>query len=167
MKIEDFAKLYSETKVEELKKVIESAYKSGFDAGIQSVKDQNRTVAGVEFIDLKLPSGTLWSKSTQEMTFMNAILHNIPTEDQWKELFDFCDLKKDKKYARYNIVGPNGQEINFMDAKEPLNTWFSQDSAIEKYKNAINLQKLNCNSSFVTESVFIGSKLPVFFVINS
>ena len=78
----------------------------------------------IEFIDLGLPSGTLWSNN-YVMGDNNDILYipyddtkyyNIPTTEQWNELFITCKLE----YTIHNFIldhvyctGPNGNVLRF------------------------------------------------------
>ena len=160
----ELAKDFSAIKLAEIRIAIEDAFIAGFDAGILSLKSQSRTINGVRFEDLSLPSGTLWSSCSIDCVYPDTIDINIPTIDQWKELAAYCKFFRDSKYARYNIVGPNGKEIHFLGGSSQIDTWIPQDSSTQKEKSAINLQKLFCNLTYFTESIFSGEKLPVFIV---
>lgn len=79
-----------------------------------------------KFIDLGLPSGTLWAKSTAPgfYTFDEAkeqFPGILPETNQFQELYDKCDwqwLEKDEApngVAGYRVTGPNGNSI-FLEA---------------------------------------------------
>ena len=76
-------------------------------AGLQTTKSQN-TINGHEYVDLRLPSGTLWatmnvgaSSPTEEGTmYDNTSISSfgwngswtLPTEEQWNELVSNCTI---------------------------------------------------------------------------
>mgnify|MGYP006991670369 CR=1 FL=1 len=72
-------------------------------------------MAQAEYVDLGLPSGTLW-KSTNEsgyFTYDEAIGtygHRIPKKFHWVELTEVCQWIWIKDYG-YKVVGPNGNSI--------------------------------------------------------
>lgn len=117
---------YVEGKVTDaLNKVVADAYLAGYNAGYQDgynkvVKDS--VSEGSEFVDLGLPSGTLWSsdyvKDGDEVSFLpypEALKYNIPTEEQVDELQKFCEIsrKSDGSNTAYIVLGPNGNAITF------------------------------------------------------
>lgn len=85
-----------------------------------------------KFVDLGLPSGTLWAKSTAPgfYTFDEAkeqFPGILPETNQFQELYDECDWQWLKKkdapngVAGYRVTGPNGNSI-FLEANgnQPL-----------------------------------------------
>lgn len=71
-------------------------------------------VAAAQYIDLGLPSGTLW-KSTNERglySYDDAVSqfgNKLPTIEQFAELITYCDYYWNG--AGYTFVGPNGESI--------------------------------------------------------
>lgn len=68
------------------------------------------------FIDLGLPSGTLWATepSYGAMSFDQATEDfgdSLPTKEQWEELFDNCEIKYDRNSLGKTLVGPNGNQL--------------------------------------------------------
>lgn len=74
------------------------------------------------FIDLGLPSGKLWATENvkdengdeNHFTFDEAVEtfgENLPSKEDWKELFDNCKYRWDRKHKGYDITGPNGNTI--------------------------------------------------------
>lgn len=71
----------------------------------------------LEYVDLGLPSGTLWKKSNEEgdyalYTYYEAVRkfgNNLPTMQQLEELKSICTWT----WARngYKVIGPNGNSI--------------------------------------------------------
>ena len=123
----DKAKEYAEGKVTEaLRQVVAEAYMAGYNAGYQDgynkvVKDS--VTEGVEYVDLGLPSGTLWAsdyvKDGDEVLFLpysEALNYDIPTKEQVDELRESCEISikydKDDNYVHI-VLGPNGNSIVF------------------------------------------------------
>ena len=112
----DKSKKYAEGKVTDaLSQVVADAYLAGYNVGYQDgynkvVKDS--VSEGSEFVDLGLPSGTLWSSDYVKDDNGNAIYvpqensadYEIPTYEQFKELMDEC--KWDQKTEKN---GQNGE----------------------------------------------------------
>lgn len=123
----DKAKEYAEGKVTEaLSQVVADAYMAGYNAGYQDgankvVKDSASEDVG--YVDLGLPSGTLWAsdyvKDGDDVLFLpysEALKYNIPTEEQVDELRECCkiSIKYDKDdYYVHIVLGPNGNSIVF------------------------------------------------------
>lgn len=77
------------------------------------------------YVDLGLPSGTLWKKYTEGTgnvddrtnsgyySYQEGITKfgkSIPTRDQWEELYQYCTWSS-KGYDGYTITGKNGNSI--------------------------------------------------------
>ena len=130
------AKEYADGKVvEELNQVVADAYQAGYNAGYQDginkvVKDS--ALEKTEYVDLGLPSGTLWASSYVEDEKGNAIYltqeeskaYNLPTLEQWDELRRRCKWNEnsEKNWTEYGnyyyhswaiCLGPNGNKITF------------------------------------------------------
>lgn len=87
------AKEYAESKVNDaLKQVVADAYMAGYNAGYQDGIDkvaQDSVSEETEFVDLGLPSGTLWAsdyvKDGDEVLFLpypEAQKYDIPTKSK-------------------------------------------------------------------------------------
>ena len=66
------------------------------------------------YVDLGLPSGTLWAKENFSRGFISSddlsqYLNMIPSTEQWKELLYKC--KWTKNGNNYTVKGPNGNTI--------------------------------------------------------
>ena len=118
MDIKEKAKDYAEGKAAAaLEQVIADAYTDGYKAGYQDRDNEiplKKEDDDAEWIDLGLPSGTLWSIPKEDgkvikMTYINALKkYNLPTEEQVKELIAYCSPACNWKFR-----GPNGNEIEF------------------------------------------------------
>ena len=128
MGITERAASYAEGKANEaITKAIAQAYADGYRDGYKDRENEipvdlrdNKTV----FVDLGLPSGTLWSADYERedekvifLPYKTAENYNLPTEEQWKELFETCE--RHGKYNTYGdlysvtFIGPNGNSIDF------------------------------------------------------
>lgn len=72
------------------------------------------------FVDLGLPSGKLWAaenvkvEAETHFTFDKAVKlfgNNLPSREDWKELFDNCKYEWEKETKGYTVTGPNGNSI--------------------------------------------------------
>ena len=187
----DKAKKYAEGKLTEaLRQVIADAYMAGYNAGYQD--GYNKVVKesaseGVEYVDLGLPSGTLWSSDYVKDDKANAIYvtqegsadYEIPIYEQFKELMDECiwEQKSEKNWTEGGFyywhewaicLGPNGNKITFertglYEATDCLTKtteiFFWLNNKEYFYNNCANitLNSLNIGS----ENAFSGYKLPI------
>ena len=68
-----------------------------------------------QFVDLGLPSGTLWKSTNETGGFVTHVVAmakykgSIPTEEQWKELIGMCEWSWTGKGAK--VIGLNGNSI--------------------------------------------------------
>lgn len=81
-----------------------------------------KETARYNYVDLGLPSGQLWAtenvkdKNGEEAFFtfdesVNTFGNNLPSWEDWKELFDNCSYKWNKKKKGYDVTGSNGNSI--------------------------------------------------------
>lgn len=116
MEKDELAILFANQKSEEIASIIKEAYIKGYEQGcLDSNKSIN--IDCVEYVDLGLPSGTLWSSIPLDylnygykqrlLSYQEALKLQIPTVDQWEEICQFCKFVQDK------IIGPSGQRIGY------------------------------------------------------
>lgn len=171
-------------------KVYADGYRDGYKDREEEIPVEFRTEK-TEFVDLGLPSGTLWANNYEQrngnvlyLPYEKAVVYNIPTTDQWKELFDECKwdfaTKTGGSLSRADCAGPNGQVISFdvtglIEAKEKKNSlesffWIKEDvEGNEKKAVHIHRQKVTFkgmdydggNFSKELKSYFSGFKLPI------
>ena len=77
--------------------------------------DDDETLA---WVDLGLPSGTLWCDRDYEGAYLDyeALKNfgdNLPSMEQWKELFDYCSFGCDEASGTLYAVGSNGNKLLF------------------------------------------------------
>ena len=185
------AKEYAEGKVTKaLSQVVADAYMAGYNAGYQDgynkvVKDS--VTEGVEYVDLGLPSRTLWAsdyvKDDNDKAIYvaqeNSADYEIPTYEQFKELMDECkwEQKPEKNWTESGFyhwhewaicLGPNGNKITFektgiyeaTDSRTRTSEilfWLNNKEYFHRNCASITLNDLNVDS----ENVFSGYKLPI------
>ena len=190
MNILEQADKYAEGKANEaITKAIADAYIEGYKAGYKDREEEipmelrdNKT----EYIDLGLPSRTLWSTDYEKLDrkylylpYEKAEYLKIPTKEQWEELKTSCkweyDIDNLYDFIRCRCVGPNGQILKFertgriitegnVDEWEAF-FWIEYDSDLNE-KNSIHMfnygKKLNREIGRCELSKnFSGYKLPV------
>lgn len=121
MEITERAGNYAEGKANEaITKAIAQAYADGYRDGYKDREEEipvdlrdNKT----EYVDLGLPSGTLWSNDYEEengetlyLPYGKAAKYAIPTEEQWNELFECCRWMHRSGYG-VTCIGSNGNSI--------------------------------------------------------
>jgi len=174
--LENVAANYSAGKANEaIDKAIAQAYADGYRDGYKDREEEipvdlrdNKT----EYVDLGLPSGTLWAKEYEKtddnflyLPYLQAKGYNLPTRSQWEELVKCC------KWGWYGKVfrctGRNGETIDFPKTGKIDTTyesgansylWLLEDSLDEENNayayihNAVPQQIGSC---------FMGFKLPI------
>lgn len=79
-------------------------------------------INNLQFVDLGLPSGRLWAtenikdENSKEAHFtfndaLEAFGKNLPTREDWKELFDNSTYKWNEERKGLDVTGPNGNSI--------------------------------------------------------
>ena len=109
-----------------LKEAFAKVYADGYRDGYRDCKENvsvNLHFCNTEFVDLGLPSGTLWSsdyeKDEGELMYVPYELtadKSIPTKEQWKELkkcakWEF--IGEEDKLTAVKCTGPNGNTLLF------------------------------------------------------
>ena len=127
IELNEKASIYAEKNViNVLKEAFAKVYADGYRDGYKDCQDHvsvNLRVSNTEYIDLGLPSGTLWSADYEKEADENifepyqlASAKAIPTRAQWNELrrctkWEF--VGKDDKLEVVKCTGPNGNVILF------------------------------------------------------
>lgn len=118
MKIEEIKQTAAE-KTAELQKLVEDAYQAGYQAAMLEHGAKTIQIEGVEYYDLGLSSGTLWSapvrhspgsSTVKKLCFDEAKHLNIPTAENWAELKRQCRFLFNSS-GTIEIVGKNGVRI--------------------------------------------------------
>lgn len=183
MNILEKADKYADGKANDaITKAIAQAYLDGYRDGYNDREAEipfdlrdNKTT----YVDLGLPSRTLWSTDYERegddfvfLPYERAEYSKIPTIEQWFELRDKCkwefNIYKDKLYWA-KCIGPNGNIIKFMPTgmkkAESLSDlyeiyfWLEEDKATK----AVNIYKSpNVSEPFTSmRDMFSGYHLPL------
>lgn len=126
VELKEKASSYAEENViNVLKEAFAKVYADGYRDGYKDCKEDalvNLCECKTEYVDLGLPSGTLWSSDFIKeesnicyMTYGEASQLAIPTKRQWDELAYKCQWKFCKKPEGvfYECIGPNGKVLKF------------------------------------------------------
>lgn len=190
MNIQETAEKYAEGKANQaITKAIADAYVEGYKAGYKDREEEipmdlrdNKT----EYVDLGLPSGTLWAsdyeKSNDEYIYLpyeEAKHMNLPTVEQWKEVQICCKIIYrnedvfDKEVIRATVIGPNGKSITFFttgyieDGKVSENKAFFwlYDEREDLNKKTVQIYSSYCSGNLTNgspiHSHLAGYKLPI------
>lgn len=188
--IEKAANYAAEKANDAITNAIAQAYADGYRDGYKDREQEipvdlrdNKT----EYVDLGLPSGTLWAKDYEKkdkdylfLPFRNATKYDLPTVEQWKELLEFCVLKGMSTvdtFCGITCIGPNGNSVLFRSEGYYENTtncgegrvyfWLQDDEEGLK-KNAIRIGAWRREDTYKNRisKLFSGYKLPVRLVRN-
>ena len=110
-----------------LKEAFAKVYADGYRDGYKDCKEEipvDLSDDEVDYVDLGLPSGTLWSNNFKMtdgrisyLTYGEASAYDLPTEEQVKELLETCKWKFtyiNSSSRKYDCIGPNGNSIVFL-----------------------------------------------------
>lgn len=111
---------------EMMSQIVAQAFADGYRMGYKDREDEipvDLRDGNTEYVDLGLPSGTLWSASYETkdrnilfLPFKEAISYALPSEDQWNELISICRWSYrsiGNKLREYICTGPNGYSLSF------------------------------------------------------
>ena len=184
--LQEKAENYAAEKMNELMvKAIAQAYADGYRDGYKKCAEDYEIdlYEDVEFVDLGLPSGLLWSSRYRMgeedkplyLTYEEASTMDIPTEEQFKELVDNCDWTHIMGYVNrggYDFKQPvgkyckskNSEHISFDDkgmkyigsgfAPNGIRFWIRDDEDdAEKKSIHIESQLSDGNPTIIIEKV--------------
>lgn len=187
MNLKEKANQYAIGKAEEAaSQAIASAYIAGYEMGYEDglAKLSYEDIEKSDYVDLGLPSGTLWSKEyvkldgkTAYMAFTDAKKYNLPSEEQWLELLENCEYSVSLLYNTDNVssakfVGPSGEslylrnvgryEIDFIERPRDIFIFLDNESENNKVK-AGYIKRADCWNNEI-EDIFVGYRLPILTV---
>lgn len=163
-------------------KVFADGYRDGYKDREEEIPVDLRTNQ-TKYIDLGLPSGTLWSADYERdgedihyHAYIDAESLTIPTIEQWEELVDVCKWEYDKSGSFHEAycIGPNGKVLKFC-----LSGMVHVDKRVEEgrayfwiyeekdgnEKSAVSIYDMHKNGINYTDKsikcIFSGYKLPV------
>lgn len=156
-------------------KAIAQAYADGYRDGYKDCKEEilvNLNTSKTEYVDLGLPSGTLWAKEYEKtenvflyLPYIQAKDYNLPTRSQWEELVKYCRWGK---YGNvFRCTGRNGKTLDFPQTGKYYTNfenggnsylWLLEDS-LDEENNAYAC--IHDATSPQIGSCFMGFKLPI------
>ena len=127
IELNEKADIYAEENViTVLKEAFAKVYADGYRDGYKDRENEipmNLRDGDTNYVDLGLPSGTLWSADFEidgedviYHPYEDAEKYGIPTKEQFNELLESCkwEFKYISSNAReYTCIGPNGNHIVF------------------------------------------------------
>lgn len=112
-----------ENVIKVLKEAFAKVYTDGYRDGYKDCQNHvsvNLRINNTEYVDLGLPSGTLWSadyeKEGDELVYIPhdvALRNMIPTSEQCLELYNCCRFNYDVIEGKIYCIGPNGNSVTF------------------------------------------------------
>lgn len=175
---EEFADQYACEKAEDFSKLCREAYLKGYEQGMLNVA-HSITINGVEYVDLGLPSGTLWSRTPFKgdsayyamFSHREAQKYPIPTEEQVNELLDNKRNINDKNFPRVYTIGPSGERIDIVvDGKykgegcTSANCLWIKGEANDKNEAPVLAAYPGFGGLYGITEHFTGYKLPIYLV---
>ena len=182
----------SEKTNEMMSQIVAQAYADGYRDGYKDREEEipvNLRDNKTKYVDLGLPSGTLWSANYEKegedylyVPYDKAIQYDIPTTEQWNELFKTCKWEfvtnSVGTVSRIDCAGLNGNVISFFPAgiikaiqKNKLSEvffWTKEEiagddkRAVHMSRNYITIQNKKIPQEIcVIEKTFPGFKLPI------
>lgn len=188
---EKAAKYAAEKANEVIANALAKAYEDGYRDGYKDREEEipvDLRDKKTEYVDLGLPSGTLWSKDYEKqdgniifLPYGKANSLYIPTREQWEELKEFCQWEYiiDNYFNLCSVkcVGPNGNNLIFihtgkMNIDTKSDVWevffWALDDKEGTKKNAIHMYNLGkkyrpqSQQGYTDiEDFFSGFKLPI------
>lgn len=129
-------------------------------------KERKAKLAAIGYVDLGLPSGTLWRNNNEPgySTYESAVSqygNKLPTSKQFRELIDECQWVLTEK--GYRITGPNGNNIilhasgwpmenNLDNRKGTAGRYFASDN-----KELVFLENFSPQISEIRNKLILGS----------
>lgn len=182
MDIKEKARKFAEGKaISALDQIIEEAYAEGYRDGY---KDREAEIPvefqedKTEYVDLGLPSGTLWASSfetsdgetTLRVPYEQAKKYHLPTKEQFKELIDYCiwdPQRRNNNFSHFIVIGRNGNHIKLpnggyliadrLESWQNGYFWLNNESQDDQYKTAAIFWESNKNDTLL----FPGYRLPI------
>lgn len=188
MDINERSKEYAEGKaLTAINAAIEQAYRDGYNDGLKHLELERLEAMkeGVEYVDLNLKSGTLWSSEyakfgkgvPNKIPFFEASQINIPTEEDFRELCRECRASYVNKTNFHGIkfTGINGKsiEIEYTDSDGgawvqgnacSFRFWLNKNGEKDNEKKAAAIRMNDNVATPLVFDMFMGLRLPVMLV---
>ena len=193
IELNEKASIYAEENVINiLKEAFAKVYADGYRDGYKDCQDNvsvNLPISNTEYVDLGLPSGTLWSTDYERdeneillLPHTKASNLEIPSVEQWEELRNTCqwefDIDRSYDLCKAQCVGPNGNILRFdRTGKKNIDTlseiweifFWVKDEKEGNNRNAVHMYNggkkgpgaYYKSAQTVIEDFFSGYKLPI------
>ncbi len=111
-----------------------SPHKSQFQPTSQqtsaAVNSAAAIIDNIEWVDLGLPSGTLWAKEDvgEKLSFIGAQRTcgvHVPSKENANELKTYCTMKWDDGTHTLELTGPNGNTLSFLCKERSKSYWLN------------------------------------------
>lgn len=167
-------------RIESVRDLLEQVYLDGYNAGYQDGQGvKKEPLTDDEWVDLGLPSGTLWSKNylkddenqVMYLTYDEASKYSLPTKEQLDELRNFCVIKTNG----FNVLfqGINGSILvipykgykafgSMQEYNDHGYFWIETSDPSKLYVDCGATSKINYSQPRV--SMFKGNGLPIMLV---
>ncbi len=166
---------------EMMSQIVEQAFADGYRMGYKDREDEipvDIRDSKMEYVDLGLPSGTLWSADYEKeggevkyMRFSESQDYNIPTKNQWEELCTICKWERiwiDNNTFRTDCIGPKGK-ISFYPTGEITNElivypgicYFWLNESTDSLEKATSYIGYHNGVILSTTTNYLGYKLPI------
>lgn len=195
--LEERAEIYAAEKMNELmSKAIAQAYVDGYRNGYKDrdceIEKLDHIEGKIEFHDLGLPSGTLWTlkyfedeeENINYLPYVKAAKLGLPTKEQVNELIEKCRWQGEFSSTRVsfygaNCIGATGEKISFYSYGYKENDeiigapnygggnayFWIYDEEDGDEKNAVRIYDVeNGKPKMEIVKIFSGYKLPVLIV---
>lgn len=142
---------------------LEEAFIEGYNSANSELAKQYFDEDGVEYFDLGLPSGTLWSECLTKkdhprqllfLSYVDVEKFSIPTMEQIEELNSNCKLDT-HDWNFTSIIGPNGKHFSILKK-----FWIKNDSSTNNFEYNYSSFRISVSHGFK------GDKLGVVLVKN-
>ena len=181
IELKEKAEKYAEEKIAEvMREAFAKVYADGYRDGYKDREEEipvdfrdNQT----EYVDLGLPSGTLWSTDYEKegdevkyLRFSESLSYDIPTEKQWGELCETCRWERILigDTFRIDCIGPKNKISFFPMGKitnelviRPALCYFWLNDKSESLEKASAYTGYNKGVIRSSTTNYIGYKLPI------
>lgn len=181
MSITEKSQEYAQGKaLEAMTSAIEKAFADGYNACLKDLEKETTRLFenGVEYVDLQLPSGTLWSSHNlvdkenklQLLTYGEAEKLSIPDNEQFEELKKYCQIVAVqgnlKNYIGTCFYGRNGKKITIYYGSTIQGPFTNPNSNYRFWLKNTTIEDENKRKCayYKDSSIFMGDRIPVMLV---
>jgi len=160
---------------EMMSQIVAQAFADGYRMGYKDREDEipvDLRDGNTEYVDLGLPSGTLWAKGYEKtddnflyLPYVQAKDYSLPTRSQWEELVKYCKWGWCGKVFR--CTGRNGETIDFPKTGK-IDTTYENDGNSYLWLLEDSLDDENNAYAYIYQatpqdigSCFMGYRLPI------